>query len=237
MHARLSRRSHGLLLPRPALGLRPGYGLRVLLFGLLGYAAGDLPVMLHGAPTFWIWSCLGALVGAAAESLATAWPAARCTRAPMAACMAAVSAGAAFDFMIVPPEAMVSLCSNALSRGMSSDLLMAHLRWFPATALAMLVLLAVPRLSVLKTVSTSRSRALLLMPVLIALEFCAMLVLMTLGMDALKVLAQIAGLPWTANGMVAAMMASMWVFFLLSSLFGALAKRFDGRTVLHRLVS
>ncbi len=214
MDAKLRGRLHGF---RLVLTGRPGLAGRVLLFALLGFAAGDLPVLVHGAQTSWVWSCCSAIACGAARYAAAAWRLHRCVRGTMLFCIVVTSAGAALDFSRVPPEAILYLCGAGQSAGFGWDQLLGHLRWFPVTMMAMLALIVFRRGGVPHGARRGRTGAALLTALRIALEFGAMSVLMALGMSAMEKLALGLGVPWVANGMVCAMLTGMLAFLLLSN--------------------
>jgi hypothetical protein len=185
----------GPLPPHAPLALRVGW---IAAFGLLGYAAAALPCWLHGIAAAGPWSALGALAAAAVQ--AAAGPGARCRRGEMLACMAALSAGLSVDFMLVPPALVMAVCGTG--GGLAELLFGAHLRWFPATSLAMLALL-VARHGAVSPRGLLRA----------GIEFGAMLALMSLTMHAFKAMAT-AGSPWSASGMASAMVVGMSLLFL-----------------------
>jgi hypothetical protein len=131
---------------------------------------------------------------------AAAGPGARCRRGEMLACMAALSAGLSVDFMLVPPALVMAVCGTG--GGLAELLFGAHLRWFPATSLAMLALLVARHGGV-------GPRGLLRA----GIEFGAMLALMSLTMYAFKAMAT-AGSPWSASGMASAMVVGMSMLYL-----------------------
>jgi hypothetical protein len=188
-------------------------GVHALLLAALGYAAVELPGMLAGSSGFWLWGVLGATVVAI-----TGLSNRQDRKAPHGdnswlVCTAATIGGVCFDFLATPPEMLLSQCGGGLA-ALRADSVATQLWYYPATLVMSLVALAVPRLASWLTLHRStkiwRSFAALL-PV--GVDVCAMLALMVLGMAMTQWAAQKAGLPWTADGMVTAMLGSMMVFF------------------------
>ncbi|VWB60274.1 hypothetical protein BLA6860_02796 [Burkholderia lata] len=187
-----------------------------LAFALLGFLACDLPTRLHGAPSSWIWNGIGAIAcGIAGYSTRSGSPG-RCARRSMLWCMAAICAGLTLDAMRSPLEAILDICGGTLDAGAMWNTLVLHLQWFPMSMLAMLALLI--RREADRKVGHRRStvRALVRAPVRVALEFAAMLLVMALGMTAIKALAFGTGLRWDTSGVAVAMLVSMLAFYALS---------------------
>lgn len=136
----------------------------------------------------------------------------------MLRCMAAIGLGTTLDFMVVPPQAILDMCSTRGAAGLWSgiaDALFAHLKWFPLTVLAMLALVAAQHIHGWRAEPTSRAVATLRATCRTALDFSAMLATMAVSMMALRSLALALGLPWTANALVSTMLLSMLAFLLL----------------------
>lgn len=147
-----------------------------------------LPDCLHGTLTVGPWALLAAI----GSGLATK----SCSRQEILRCLVGVMIGLTFDFLLVPPIMLLSLCGSGAGFGMPS--LLAHLLWFPLTSLAMLVVLlhetGLPSWRTLPKTSVT---------------FAAMLILMSLTMAGLRILAEMLDWPWTAQGMACAMTLSM----------------------------
>lgn len=200
------------------VGVRAGFACWVPLFALLGWAASDMPALLHGARTSWIWSGLSMLVCVAAERMTTRWPVRHCSRLAMLSCMAAIGLGMTLDFLMVPPEAVVDLCSGRPPSGFWNGIAFSayeHLRWFPVTLLAMFALVAVEHVCAWRCDRPGQAMATLRAGCLIALEFGAMLAAMAFSMAALRSLALEFRWPWTANAMASVMLVSMLACLLL----------------------
>lgn len=140
----------------------------------------------------------------------------------MLVCMAAVSAGMVLDFMRVPPASLLSLCSSVA--GMGVPALLVHVRWFPLTMLAMLLLICVPYRPRAQREQRSVALSAAVLGMLVA--FPCMLLVMALWMNAGKAIAAMLGWPWTANGMVSLMLTGMLAYAWLRA---AVATRLLGR--------
>lgn len=162
-----------------------------VLCGIGGAAAVTLPCWLQGAQADAGWSMLGLLAGALHAASGHG-------RRHALACMAALAAGMSADFARVAPYAMLAWC-GAASPGLGDLLFLAHLRWFPATSLAMLAL-AWP------AAFTARAWLVAL------LRGAAMLAAMSLSMQGARTLARLAGVDWSAAAMSGAMLAGMLLF-------------------------
>ncbi|WP_175970580.1 hypothetical protein [Burkholderia sp. BCC0322] len=187
-----------------------------LAFAFLGFLTCDLPTRLQGVPSGWIWNGIGAIAcGIAGYSTRSGSPG-RCARRSMLWCMAAICTGLTLDAMRSPLDAVLNLCGGTLDAGAMWNSLVLHLQWFPMSMLAMLALLI--RREVDRKAGHRRStvRARFLAPVRVALELAAMLLVMALGMSAIKALAFGMGLRWDTNGVAVAMLVSMLAFYALS---------------------
>ncbi|WP_278647566.1 hypothetical protein [Burkholderia lata] len=187
-----------------------------LAFALLGFLACDLPTRLHGAPSSWIWNGIGAVAcGIAGYSTRSGSPG-RCARRSMLWCMAAICAGLTLDAMRSPLDAILNICGGTLDAGTMWNTLVLHLQWFPMSMLAMLALLIRREADRQGAHRRSTVRALVRAPVRVALEFAAMLLVMALGMTAIKASAFSLGLRWDTSGVAVAMLVSMLAFYALS---------------------
>lgn len=197
----------------PSLAGRMGGGL---VFALLGFVACDLPTRLHGAPSSWIWNGIGTIAcGIVGYSTRSGSPG-RCARRSMLGCMAAICAGLTLDAMRSPLDVILDICGGTLDAGAMWNSLVLHLQWFPMSMLAMLALLIRREADRKGGHRRSTVRALVRAPVRIALEFAAMLLVMALGMTAIKALAFGIGLRWDTSGVAVAMLVSMLAFYALS---------------------
>jgi hypothetical protein len=160
----------------------------IALSGTCGAVAVAAPCWLHGVPAGAGWSMLGLLAGALHGASGHG-------RLHALACMAALTAGIGIDFARVPPFAMLAWCGTSTS--LADMLFLAHLRWFPATSLAMFALAwpAAPR----AWLGAS-------------LRFVGMLAAMSLAAQGARILAGLAGVDWSAGAMTGAMLAGMLLF-------------------------
>jgi hypothetical protein len=187
---------------------------RALLLVAATLVAGAMPGWLHGALALEAWSLVNAAAAAAAIALSAWFPMACCDRAAMLTCVCATCAGMGLDFLRVPPAALATLCS---SDRWGAAALLAHLRMFPFTSIAMLLIVAQRRRIFAQP---GAARALTALPWL-ALEFGVMLVLMSITMQAFRALAQGSAWNWGAHGMVSAMIVGMLMYFLANWLWRA----------------
>ncbi len=180
---------------------------------------GEWPVVQYGAAGFWLWGVLAALVGAAAAGAWGLGPAERCHAPSWWVCLAASNAGLAADFTVIPPDALMGLCSGtAISSGWGTEALKAHLRWLPCTSAAMVLAWAAPRCSEIKAGLKAARRASGLLALRLVAELALMLALMAWSVDLLRALALGLSIPWTVDGMLAAMMLGMLLAFRLGHL-------------------
>lgn len=187
-----------------------------LAFATLGYLACDLPTRLHGAPSSWIWNGIGALAcGVAGYSTRGGSPG-RCARRSMLWCMAAICAGLTLDAMRAPLEAILDICGGTLDTGAMWNMLVLHLQWFPMSMLAMLALLIRREADRKDGHRRGPVSVLVRAPVRVALEFAGMLLVMALGMTAIRAIAYSVGLRWDTSGVAFAMLVSMLAFYALS---------------------
>ncbi|WP_423383079.1 hypothetical protein [Burkholderia sp. LMG 32019] len=187
-----------------------------MAFAILGYLACDLPTRLHGAPSSWIWSGIGAFACGMAGYATKSGAPGRCARRSMLWCMAAICAGLTLDAMRAPLEAILDICGGTLDAGAMWNTLVLHLQWFPMSMLAMLALLILRETDRQDRHRRSAVRVLVRAPVRVALEFAGMLLVMALGMTAIKALAVGLGLRWDTSGVAFAMLVSMLAFYALS---------------------
>ena len=180
---------------------------RALLLIAATSVAGAMPGWLHGARALEAWSLVNAATAAAAIALSGWFPVARCDRAAILTCVCATCAGMGLDFLRVPPEALATLCSSVRWDAVA---LLGHVRLFPFTSIAML-LIAAQRSRMF--VRPAAARALTALP-LLGLEFSAMLALMSITMQAFRMLARGSAWNWGAHGMVSAMIVGMLLYFL-----------------------
>lgn len=187
-----------------------------MAFAILGYLTCDLPTRLHGAPSSWIWNGIGAIAcGMAGYSTRSGSPG-RCARRSMLWCMAAICAGLTLDAMRSPVDAMLDICGGTLDAGAMWNTLVLHLQWFPMSMLAMLALLILREADRKDRHRRSTVRVLVRAPVRVTLEFAGMLLVMALGMTAIKALAFGLGLRWDTSGVAVSMLVSMLGFYALS---------------------
>jgi len=163
----------------------------IVLSGICGGVAVAAPCWLHGVPAGAGWSILGLLAGMLHGASGHG-------RLHALVCMAALAAGIGIDFARVPPFAMLAWC-GAASASLADMLFVEHLRWFPATSLAMLAL-AWP--------AAPTPHAWLGA----ALRFAGMLAAMSLAVQGTRALAGLAGVDWSAGAMTGAMLAGMLLF-------------------------
>ncbi|NHV28813.1 hypothetical protein [Burkholderia sp. D-99] len=187
-----------------------------MAFAILGYLACDLPTRLHGAPSSWIWSGIGALACGMAGYATKSGAPGRCARRSMLWCMAAICAGLTLDAMRAPLEAILDICGGTLDAGAMWSTLVLHLQWFPMSMLAMLALLILREADRQDRHRRSAVRVLVRASVRVALEFAGMLLVMALGMTAIKGLAVGLGLRWDTSGVAFSMLVSMLAFYALS---------------------
>ncbi|MPV68469.1 hypothetical protein [Burkholderia sp. BE17] len=187
-----------------------------MAFAILGYLACDLPTRLHGAPSSWTWNGIGAIAcGIAGYSTRSGSPG-RCARRSMLGCMAAVGAGLTLDAMRSPVDAILDICGGTLDAGAMWNTLVLHLQWFPMSMLAMLALLILREADRKDRHRRSTVRMLVRAPVRVALGFAGMLLVMALGMTAIKASAFSLGLRWDTSGVAVSMLVSMLAFYALS---------------------
>jgi len=194
---------------------RPGW--RVLQFALLGFLVGELPGMLYGWAPLEFWGMVCAIVGALAGATLIPGHGGRCAGYGWVTCTVAVGFGMAVDFAVEPPAALASVCrSGSAWSNFGITSLETHLRCFPSTAGGMLLTLSIARLRATSAFEMAAHRhGFTRMTVLVLAEFGLMLVLMSTAMEAVGTWALKARIPWTADGMLATMMASMLLFFYL----------------------
>jgi hypothetical protein len=193
----------------------PAHLAPALLSGLAVAVAASVPGWLHGAAALDAWSLL-TLLAASASALTPA--AARCERAALFGCVAATSVGMTLDFLRIDPQALAALCGGGGGWGLAA--MGAHLRWFPASALGMLLALAMLR--------PAGASAWLLLP-----GFGLMLAMMTLAMHALRLLAWELAWSWGAHSMACAMMLGMFAWLLALRLGARLWRRLRRTAARH----
>ncbi|WP_155633970.1 hypothetical protein [Burkholderia cepacia] len=200
-----------------------------LAFAALGYLACDLPTRLHGAASSWIWNGIGALAcGVAGYSTRGGSPG-RCARRSMLWCLAAICAGLTLDAMRAPLEAILDICGGTLDAGAMWNMLVLHLQWFPMSMLAMLALLIRREADREDRHRRSPVRALVRASARVALAFAGMLLVMALGMTAIRAMAFSVGLRWDTSGVAFAMLVSMLAFYALSDRAACAAGALNGR--------
>ncbi|ORT79675.1 hypothetical protein B7G54_36460 [Burkholderia puraquae] len=187
-----------------------------MAFAFFGFLTCDLPTRLHGAPSSWTWNGIGALACGIAGYATRSGAPGRCARRSMLGCMAAICAGLTLDAMRSPLDAILNICGGTLDAGAMWNTLVLHLQWFPMSMLAMLALLILREADRKDPHRRSTARVPVRAPVRVALEFAAMLVVMALGMTAIKALAFSLGLRWDTSGVAFAMLVSMLAFYALS---------------------
>ena len=177
----------------------------VLPSALLACAVAELPALFGRATMFWLWGVLAVVVGSAAAFGRANGPLAgrRQVWQDWWVGALAVGAGATADFLVLPPDIMLSLCRSDGGIDLSLAAVGTHLRMLPATSAAML-------LAIVVTQSRARPGQAPFRRVLaIAFDYAAMSVAMALSVVALEAMADGARLPWTADGMCLAMLAGM----------------------------
>ncbi|WP_143751027.1 hypothetical protein [Burkholderia sp. HI2714] len=200
-----------------------------MAFALLGYLACDLPTRLHGAPSSWIWNGVGAMVCGIAGYSMKGGASGGCARRAMLQCMAAICAGLTLDAIRSPVEAILDICGGTLDAGAMWNTLVLHLQWFPMSMLAMLALLILREADRKDGQRRSTVRALVRTPARVALEFAAMLLVMALGMTAIRALALGLGLRWDTSGVAVAMLVSMLASIALSDRAARAGRALNGR--------
>lgn len=179
---------------------------RVLPSALLAFSVVELPALFNG-PIFWLWGALAAVVGVAAAPMqgrrspggGAWWP-----------CAIAASAGFTVDFVALPPPVMLSLCRSGSEIDFRWAAVEAHVRWFPATSIAMLLVITVTELRARAKAALKRPEVVCLRALPgIALDFAVMLAAMSMSVEAFRAIAGNTNLPWTADGMCVAMLAGM----------------------------
>jgi hypothetical protein len=171
----------------------------IAVFATFGYLAAALPCWMQGLPGAGGWSWAAALAGAGA-ALAAQQRGACHGRLFHLACIAAACAALSLDFLLVSPLAIVAMCGSGAD-DVAGVLFTSHLRWFPATSLAMLALAWCRHLRA----APRQPRAWLYA----AASFAGMLVAMSLTVRGFRMLATAAGWEWGPNGMTGAMVAGM----------------------------
>lgn len=131
-------------------------------------------------------------------------------------CMAAICAGLTLDAMRSPLDAILNICGGTLDAGAMWNAIVLHLQWFPMSMLAMLALLILREADRTDRHRRSSVRVLVRAPVRVALGFAGMLLVMALGMTAIKALALSLGLRWDTSGVAVSMLVSMLAFYALS---------------------
>jgi hypothetical protein len=164
--------------------------LRSLTLAGAALAAVMLPGWLHGVPPAGWWGPLAALLALLAAT--------RCGSSIVLLCLAALALGMQLDFASVPPVVLMSLC-GAPDQGWW-QMLLSHLRMFPATSLLMLGLL-LPR-------ALQGPRRWLLAGAALA----GMPLAMMLAMELFKRAAVTLGGSWGPDGWACAMAAGMLGF-------------------------
>ncbi|KEZ05870.1 hypothetical protein GQ57_10720 [Burkholderia sp. MSh2] len=184
-------------------------------FALLGYLTCDLPTRLHGASPGWFWPCIGAIACGFAGYSTRDGSSGRCARRSMLRCMAAICAGLTLDALRAPLDAILDICGGTLAADAVWNMLVLHLRWFPMSMLAMLMLLILREAERTDRRRRGTMRVLVVPPVRVALEAAAMLLVMALGMTAIKAVAFSLGMRWDTSGVAFAMLVSMLAFYAL----------------------
>lgn len=186
---------------------------RMMAFALLGCAAVELPVAGDWMPHDGAWTCCGALIGIATAALGATGATGRCIRNHMLLCTVAVSVGVTLDFLRVPAQALLDLCSSrATSNDWVVDAVREHCRWFPATMLAMIAAIVLPHL---RRQSVVRAGTFVAALSGMAFDFVLMAVTMSACMRAIRSLAIGERVPWSAGGIVCAMLVGMLLFTLV----------------------
>ncbi|MEO5624591.1 MAG: hypothetical protein ABIQ70_01110 [Dokdonella sp.] len=211
-----------------------GSALRVAAVSVLGYVVMELPVAGNPMQGSGTWTCCGVLICVAIELLGAAGAIGRCVRRDMLPCAVAISVGISLDFLRVPPQALLDLCST---RGTSSDgwldAIDDHCRWFPLTMLAMVIAIVLPRLCRLPLQRAGYARWVIAGMCGVAFDLVIMALAMTACMTAVRKIAAIGRVPWVAGGVVCAMLVGMLAFTLARALLQRIAKRYMQRVRRH----
>lgn len=178
---------------------------RIAAFATTGWLVCWLPALLQSSTTFWGWNALSAMglawFGAARASRGTSQHSfLMLIMCPLALCLALST-----DFSRCYPEAVLNLCGQSFS--LNAWIL--HTRFFPLTTATMLMLSILtlpgdrerPGELAWRIVDQAASAAVML----IAMEISAML---------LQRWSRLAHWPWTANGLVCAMLLGMTLYHL-----------------------
>jgi hypothetical protein len=171
----------------------------IAVFATLGYLAAAVPCWMQGMPGAGIWSWAGALAGVVTAIAVQHRPACH-GRLFHLACIVAVCAAISVDFALVSPLAIVALCGSG-SDNAAGILFTTHLRWFPATSLAMLAMACCRHLSAVPRAPRAWLCA--------GISFAGMLVVMSLTVRGFRMLASAAGWDWSPNSMTGAMVVGM----------------------------
>ncbi|WP_152601881.1 MULTISPECIES: hypothetical protein [Burkholderia] len=119
------------------------------------------------------------------------------------------------DALRAPLDAILDICGGTLAADAVWNMLVLHLRWFPMSMLAMLMLLILREAERTDRRRRGTMRVLVVPPVRVALEAAAMLLVMALGMTAIKAVAFSLGMRWDTSGVAFAMLVSMLAFYAL----------------------
>ncbi|MEO5558743.1 MAG: hypothetical protein ABIO49_03220 [Dokdonella sp.] len=203
---------------------------RMAAVALLGYVVVTLPVVGNPMQGSGTWTGCGVLICVGIELLGAAGAIGCCVRRDMLPCAAAISVGITLDFLRVPPQALLDLCST---RGATSDgwldTIGDHWRWFPLTMLAMVIAIVLPHLCRLSSKRARFAGRVVAGLGGIAVDLVIMAVVMTACMSAMRNLAAMAGVSWVAGGVVCAMLVGMLAFTLVRALLQRTARLYVQR--------
>ena len=186
---------------------------RMAVVALLGYVVVALPVVGNPMQDSGIWTCCSVLICVVIELLGGAGAIGRCVRRDMLPCATAISVGITIDFLRVPPQALLDLCSiRAAGVDGWLDAIGDHWRGFPVTMLTMVIAMVLPHLCRLSSKRAGYAGRIVAALGGVAFDLVIMAVVMTACMSAMRNLAAMAGVSWVAGGVVCAMLVGMWAF-------------------------
>ncbi|MEO7325084.1 MAG: hypothetical protein ABIW82_09685 [Dokdonella sp.] len=221
-----------LAAPRPSNAC--GSALRVAAVTLLGYGVMELPLAGNPMQGSGIWTSCGVLICVATELLGAAGAIGRCVRSDMLPCAAAIGVGITLDFLRVPPQAVLDLCSTRGASGYGwIDVIRDHCRWFPVTMLAMVIAIVLPRLRGPLLKRTGYAGRVIAGLSGVAFDLVIMAIAMAACMSAMRKLAAVERLPWVAGGVICAMLVGMLAFTLARALLRRIATYFTQRVWRH----
>lgn len=211
---------------------------RMAAVAVLGYVVVALPVVGNPMQDSGTWTCCGVLICVVIELLGAAGAIGRCVRRDMLPCASAISIGITIDFLRVPPQALLDLCSiRAAGANGWLDAIGDHWRWFPVTMLSMVIAIVLPRLCRPSSKRAGDSGRVVAGLGGIAFDLVIMALVMTACMSAMRNLAAMAGVSWVAGGVVCAMLVGMLAFTLTRAVLQRMLTLYAQRAWRHALGS